>query len=155
MKYQTGGSGGNWSPLGHHKVKIVACKQKVGGFKGNSTIVEYEIVESNNDKVKVGAEHSWVQNIDKNPKGKKVKLGNISDFVRAGMQSMKAAEGKYVDLEDIEFDDDDVEQVFGEENPFEGVVMDLRVVEIKLESGQPFHKHAWAAPSDLLEEAAA
>lgn len=155
MKDQTGGAGGNWSPLGHHRVKIISCKTKVASFKGDSTIVEYEIVDSDNEKAKRGEAYSWVQNLNKNPKGVKVKLGNISDFVRAGMQSMKAAEGEYIEVADIEFDDDDVETVFGEDNPFEGVELDLRVTEIKLENGNPFHKHTWAAPSDLLESAQA
>lgn len=154
---KTGTPGGRYSPLGKHRVKIKVCKER-NGFKGESTIVEYEIRSSDNPEVKTGQEASWVQNYTNNAQWRDVKEGNLSDFVRVGLQTLAAHEGDYVPLEGddkLEYNDDDLKAIFLEDQIFTGLELDLDVYAVTTGAGQPFHKHVWSSPPEVIEAAKA
>lgn len=138
---------------GKHRVKITKCSERVKGFKGDSSIVEYVIVKSNNPEAKPESSGSWVQNYSKNPEYRELKEGNTADFIRAGLTTMGLLAGEEFDGE---FEDDDVNRIFGEDNFFEGLEVDLEVISTPITSkpGEFFPLHVWSVPEELEEKAA-
>jgi hypothetical protein len=136
---------------GKHRVKINRCEERTG-FQGDSSIIEYEIVNSNNAEAKPGTSGSWVQNYSKNPQFRELKEGNLADFIRAGLSTMGAMAGEPFGGE---FDDSDVASIFGEDQLFAGLELELEVIEVPIASkpGEKFPKHDWMVPEEL--EAAA
>ena len=175
MSKQYGNGGGNWAPPGKFRVRINRCIGKKG-YKGESAIVELEVVKAflvktrnpqNKDEwiaaddpeklVPAGTKYSWVNKMDKGPAA-----GNVADFVRVGLCSMSIAAGQLTDdsgqplnldpktFED--FTDEDVEAIFGEENGFAGLEMDLETFMIKTQAGGDFTKHVFAMVPELAEQ---
>lgn len=151
LNKKSGTPGGNYSPIGKHRVKIKACREREG-FKGESTAIEYEMLDSNNPEAMVGSTYSWVQNYSNNPQYRDVKEGNLADFIRVGLQTMSAQDGDIVQIEEIEFDDGDLAAIFKEEQMFEGLELGLEVSNIQTREGNDFHKHVWFTLPELLEE---
>ena len=135
---------------------LVKIKRGVGrkGYKGESAIIEFEIVEvlfaPDDSKVKPGESYSWINKMEK---GDVVK-GNIADFCRAGTQTYKAMAGEYVTMEDaipVEEVDNVADEVYGEENAFADLVMEVHTLPIKTTKNDPFTKHVWHCPKTLLD----
>jgi hypothetical protein len=132
--------------VGKHRVKINRCEERTG-FQGDSSIIEYEILSSSNDEAKPGTSGSWVQNYSKNPQYRELKEGNLADFIRAGLSTMGALAGEEFGGE---FDDSDVALIFGDDQLFAGLELELEVIEVPIASkpGEKFPKHDWAMPEN-------
>jgi hypothetical protein len=136
---------------GKHRVKINRCEER-SGFQGDSSIIEYEILSSNNPEVKEGTSGSWVQNYSKNPQYRELKEGNLADFIRAGLTTMGLRLGEPFEGS---FDDGDVASIFGEEQLFAGLELVLEVIDVPVLSkpDTTFPKHDWSVPEELEQAA--
>jgi hypothetical protein len=137
-----------------YRVKIKRCVAKKG-YRGESAIVEFEIVAvlfaPEDSKVKVGEGYSWINKMDK---GDVVK-GNIADFCRAGAQTLRAQGGEYVPMEEaipVDEVDNVADEVYGEDNSFADLEIDVHTLPIRTQKDDPFTKHTWRCPEDLLKQ---
>lgn len=154
-KHSSSGSG-RYLPWAEARY-LVKIKRGVGrkGYKGESAIIEFEIVKvlfaPEDSKVREGESYSWINKMDK---GDVVK-GNIADFCRAGTQTIRAMGGEYVTMEDaipIEEVDNVADEVYGEENAFADLELEVHTLPIRTTKDTPFTKHLWKCPEDLLRQ---
>jgi hypothetical protein len=138
--------------IGKHRVKINRCEERVG-YQGESSIIEYTILRSNNPNVPPETTGSWVQNYTKDPQYREMKEGNLADFIRAGLTTMGIQAGEEFSGT---FDDEDVASIFGEDQLFAGLEVDLDVIEVPVLSkpGSFFPKHDFQVPAELQAKAA-
>lgn len=137
-----------------YRVKIKRCVGKKG-YRGESAIVEFEILEilfaPDDSKVKVGEGYSWINKMDKGDVAK----GNIADFCRVGAQTVRAMGGEYVPMEEaipVDEVDNVADEVYGEDNSFADLVLDVHTLPIKTQKDTPFTKHTWRCPENILSE---
>ena len=137
---------------GRHRIKINRCEERKG-FQGESSIVEYTIVRSTNPEATPETTGSWVQNYTKDPQWREMKEGNLADFIRAGLTTLGI-----INDEPFEgtFEDSEVDAIFGEDQIFAGLEIDLEVTDVPVASkpGKTFPKHDFHVPEELQEKAA-
>lgn len=137
QKSSTGG-GTYWEP-GDYRAKVLGIKHKEDGFKGESYIMEFEVLEVLlsrevekrisagkevvfNSSRRVGDTVSHVLKLD--GENKELALGNLADFLRACHATISAQEGKYIVPKDVVLEDKD---------PVEAASVDQPLVDLELE----------------------
>lgn len=122
-----------WLPPGQFKVRIDKCKD-VDGYEGDIFfVIEFEVLESSTDEVEAGKMYSQVIKWNQN-------MGpiNVKRF-------LLCANG--LDPEDPENDDevdeDAVEFVLSDEQPLQGVIMEVQTDLIETKKNTEFTKHTW------------
>lgn len=133
-----GNSRGNYfQGDGEYNVEILGVKHKAGGFKGESVIVNVQVLTSDNPEVQPGSVRSCAWNITKH---KQMAHNNIKSFVCGvfGMNdSAKDAETKsrvvHVSKRMVDAD-----------NPLQGVRVHLTTFNTKTQAGKDFTVLVWA-----------
>lgn len=128
------GGGGVYFLAGLYTVRVKKCFLMASRRREDLFIVETEILESNNEKRKVGMSCSWVVKMSQD-----AALGNIKGFVAAAME---------VDPDDGNISDEEwesnCEAAVDDDNPLADVVVDLECVDITTRDGNPFTLHKWS-----------
>ena len=131
-----GGGGGEYiSVSGAHLVEVEAVK-----FRESETsdkvflIVEFKVLETNADEVRVGHTYAWVHNM----LNKFFGAANTKQFVAAALGlEPSSAEARAVNREAVE-------ESWSDEQPLAGETLRLRTNNKTTKSGQPFTTHTWA-----------
>lgn len=125
------GNTGNYFEEGIYRVRLLRCFLKDSSASPGTVhfIAECEVLESTNDKIKVGQVRSWSPSFAKQPT-----MGNVRQFIAVATDS---------DLDEV--DEDAADAVVSKDNPLAGIELKLRCTQITTKSGNPFTKHIWEA----------
>lgn len=151
IKNQRGTQGGVYFTPGLYVAKINRVKLGETRKKEDFFVVECEIVESDSDERKPGSTVSWMVMFKHD-----AALGNIADFIRAGLWAyavQNEQEPAAEDFNDIEIDEESADEVTSEDNPFAGLLMKVEATNIKTRAGKDFTVVKWTPPT--AEELAA
>lgn len=156
MNSQSASGGGSYFKEG---VFLVQLKKSFGkkGFKGETFIAELKVLESDNEKIKVGTTRSFVQKLSPH-EYPEMAYGNVADFMRHGLASWMDAAGmdRPKSVDDIDLPDDVADAICSEDNPIQDIVLVLECTTIVTKKGNDFTKHKWAVPTaEVLKEYAA
>lgn len=171
MNTKTSTGGGSYFEPGVYLAKITGIKHKEAGFRGESYIMEFEILEvlvkrdpetrsaPNGSEVKFNGSRkagdvvSHVLKLD--GENKELALGNLADFLRACSATMSAKNGQIITLKDVEIDDDDPVNAASEEQPLAGLELEVWVQgTITQKKQQAFNNITYKVPRDLIAQAA-
>lgn len=141
---------GTYFMPGNYRVKIKAVKWVDGQVGKQYTVVETEVLESNNPEITVGTERSWVVSM-----GNVMTLINLKAFLAAASgvdpEASDAAaqietfwqerhpDGVHADIAQI------MEEYVVKHNVLENLEMLLECVTVKKKDGEPFTKHVWSS----------
>lgn len=138
--------GGNWWKAGRYRGRVTKVEFK-DGHKGQSYIIECEVLSSSNPEIKVGETRSQVIKMDKESAS-----GNIGSFMCVCMAILT---GENLDNPDkCEFEESDIEASFGVDQPLVGVELEIEAIDIKTRAGGDFTKIAYHVPADAKTQAA-
>ena len=142
IKGQRSTQGGHYFlPDAHYIIEIQRCKMGKTRKSIDFFVVEGLILETDSDKMKVGAPAEMMVTLDKDPA-----MGNIADFMRCGLwvQGRDAGVPSLPEkAEDVEMDEDTADDIIGEENPLAGVVVGVFAYNKDTQKGNPFTRHTW------------
>ena len=118
-------------------VKIVECRRNIGGAKGDSFIIETEVVavKEGTGKLKAGQRAAHVWSTAGGQIKEEMAIRTLMSFLCAVLQV------RPTDKTDEEWLGI-IDSVF-EQNILEGTVMRLECTEITTKAGNPFTKHRW------------
>jgi len=119
-------NGSNYIKKGLHTLKILSLREKKG-FKGESAIAEFEVVESTAHET--GSEVVWVLNFTNQPE---MSLGNLKGFLAA-----------VTGVEEDKVDSKGAARAFSKDQPLAGVLVKVQGDEILTKKGTPFTKLMW------------
>lgn len=120
--------GGSWFPVnGKFLVEIVELKNYRTRSKGDSSIAEFVVVESDHEDVKPGQSRSWMVMHSHDSA-----LGNIKNFLSA-----------VVGCAEDEITEEDADEAYGETNPLKGKQVILETHHHTTKAGNDFTKHLW------------
>ncbi len=131
-----GGGGGEYiSVSGAHLVEVEAVKYKESQTSDKVfLIVEFKVLETNTEEVRVGHTYAWVHNMLNRYFG----AANTKQFIAAALGLDPAsAEAKAVSK-------DVVIEAWGEEQPLAGQTLKLRTTNKTTKSGAAFTTHTWS-----------
>lgn len=155
IKEARGSRGGLYIQPGNYIVKVMRCRL-VDSFKGNTNFVaELIVVETDNESLSVGSEPSFVINMDGDYKD--LSLGNVADFMRAGLASLadQMDEQRPDDLDEVEIDEEVADTVAGEDNLLAGVHLTAKAWNHETRKGTDFTRIKWGVPDNVKELARA
>lgn len=132
----SGGGGGDYiNAYGDHVVEILAIK-----FKESDTdskiffIAEYKVLETTSDKVQVGEAYAWVHDMTNKFFG----ASNTKMFIAAAIGfEVKSDKAKALTRKDVE-------EAWGEDQPFAGEKINLNTKNRKTKAGNDFTVHTWS-----------
>lgn len=138
--------GGAYFKPGNYVVRVLRCKELETRAKDEVFIAECEILDTDNDECPVGYRPALY--IEKNPAYPTLWLGNVADFIRAGMASLAVAQGEEPPpAEKIELTKAVGEAVTGEENLLAGVILMVYAFNKETkEKKKPFTRFEWTVP---------
>ena len=139
IKGARGTEGGQYFLPGTHLVRIQKCKQAQTRMGKDFFVAECEIVETNNEDMKIGSSYSFFVLFDEYPE---LSLGNVADFMNAGMASYFIQNGEEVP-EGFEVDTDVAEAIAGEENILVGTLLNVEAFIKQTRAGKDFTKFKW------------
>jgi hypothetical protein len=134
---------------GNYVVQVLRCKM-VESFKKNQTfIAELRIVETDNEDLSVGQEPSFVINLD--GEYPDLALGNVADFMRAGMASLgdQHDESRPEDIDEVEINEAEADSIAGEDNLLAGVFLTAKAWNHETRKGNDFTRIKWGVPDDV------
>lgn len=155
IKGARGSRGGLYLGPGNYVVQVLRCQMRES-FKGkNCFIAELLIVESDVEELAKGAEPSFVINLDSDYPD--LALGNVADFMRAGLASLadQHDETRPDDLEEVEVDEEVADTITGEDNLLAGVYLTAKAWNHKTREGNDFTRIKWGVPDDVKKLASA
>ena len=135
-------AGGVYFLVGLYRVEIERVLTKRSRKGADLFIVETTILESNNSDRPEGISCSWIVN-----RSNDAALGNIKKFL-AATQGLDPADPDNEDQINEEVTADVVEFAVSDENPLEGIVLDLEATNIKTRAGGDFTLHTWSPVED-------
>lgn len=122
-------AGNGYIGEGMHLLKIIECKGRQKGYKGNSFIAVCEIVESTNEKYKPGMRRDFVRNITTQ---RAMALADIKAFL-AGV----------LDIEPEDVTEDLCDQAVEENSPVIGQLVKCNAANVDTEGGGEFTRLSW------------
>lgn len=143
-KTAKGTEGGIFFLPGTYLAEVTRCKEGVNQHGKKFFVAEFKILESDHPERKVGTPCSFMVTFDKWPK---LAMGNVCDFLRAGLSSKLAAVGVSVPFDKIDLDDDIGNNCVGEKNELVGVKLRLFAFNKLTKEGKDFTRHTWFLPS--------
>ena len=155
IKDARGTRGGLYVTPGNYVFRVKRCIMKES-FKGDPNfIAELETISSqksaDNDPLAPNSAPSYVVNL----KGKypDLALGNVADFMRAGLASLadQHHEERPSSIEEIEVDEEIAEAITGESNLLAGVYLAAHAFNHKTRDDKDFTRVEWSVPPDLEE----
>ncbi len=151
IKDARGSRGGLYIKPGNYVVKVMRCRM-VDSFKGHTNfIAELQVVESDVEDLDVGSEPSFVINME--GEYKDLALGNVADFMRAGLGSLadRHGESRPADLDEVDVDEEVADTVTGEDNLLAGVFLTAKAWNHETRKGKDFTRIKWGVPDNLKE----
>lgn len=134
----------------NYTVLVHRCSEKETRKKVNAFIAELEVVATDNENCPVGYRPSFF--VQDNPLYPDMALGNIADFLRAGLASMAQSQGGEEEPDDIELTKAIGEACTGEENLLAGTYLQVYVYNKKTkEKKEDFTHHVWSVPANVAE----
>ena len=149
IKDAKGSRGGRYIMPGSYVVQVMRCRM-VDSFKGNTNfIAELLVVETDNDDLAVASEPSFVINM--NSDYPDLALGNVADFMRAGLASLadQHDEGRPEDLDEVEVNEEVADTIAGEDNLLAGVFLTAKAWNHETRKGTDFTRIKWGVPDDV------
>jgi hypothetical protein len=148
IKGARGTKGGLYFVPGNYLVLINRCKLGETRKGIDFFVAETKVVWSDVEERKPGSEPSYMVTMDKDPA-----LGNVADFMRAGLackavQQLGATIEDIGEIDEIELSEEEAEEIVGEANPLAGVVMALNAFNKPTAAGKDFTRVKWAIPTD-------
>jgi hypothetical protein len=143
IKEAKGTEGGNYFEPGNYVVQIQKCKEGKTRSDKPFFAAECRIMESDNEEAKPGSLVSFFVLFDEYPE---LSLGNVADFMRAGLASYMVQNGIDDVPEDhnaIELDEATADEISGEENLLAGVYMNCFAFNKKTKGGNDFTRFKW------------
>lgn len=152
IKEARGTEGGLYLEPGNYLVQINRCKMIETHAGAPMFIAELLLLESDNEKLKVGSEPSYT--VKFGGEYPKLALGNVADFMRACLASMADALGEErpEDISEVEIDEPTAEAITGEENLAAGVYLTCKAFNKKTKKdNKDFTRTKWGVPENLAE----
>lgn len=146
IKGKSGTEGGNYFVPGNYVVRIEKCKQGKTRSDKPFFAAECRILESDTEDLKVGSTASFFVLFDEYPE---LSLGNVADFMRAGMSSY-FVQNKMDPPGDFEIDEEIAEEISGEENILAGTLISVEAFNKKTKAGNDFTRFKWTPITDEL-----
>lgn len=146
--------GGLYLLPGNYIVQILRCKEFTTRAKDEAFIAELLVIESDNEKMPAGSKPSFF--VKQLPEYPDLALGNVADFIRAGLQSLATQHGEDCpDIDDIELTVETGESVTGSDNLLAGVYLAAYAFNKKTKKDNDFTRIEWSVPDNLDEILAA
>ena len=144
-----GSRGGLYIKPGNYIVRILRCRLVESFKKNKNFIAELLVVETDNEDLPVGAEPSFVINMD--GEYPDLALGNVADFMRAGLASLadQHDEVRPDDLDEVEVDEEVADTVAGEDNLLAGVYLTAKAWNHETRKKTDFTRIKWGVPEDV------
>ena len=139
--------GGNWWKKGKYRTRITKVEFR-NGHKGESYIIEGEVLASSNPEILVGETRSQVIKMDKESA-----LGNIGSFMGVCAAVMTGENLANPDLNEVT--EADVEASHGEDQPLVGLELEIDAYDIETKAGNPFTVIKYKVPAEKLGAVAA
>lgn len=146
--------GGNYFQEGDYACRVLSMKVIKKRDNHTAFVAEYEVLESNNEDIKVGSKRSiFIKMSD--AQYQETAMGNVADAMRAGLASMMYLHGEasaeIPKIDKVNVSDDDADQIIGEEQPLAGAIVGVRAYQITTRAGNPFTKHDFFIPENARE----
>lgn len=122
--------GGVYFEPGIFLVRVDAVKCIESRKKEEMTIVETTILESDNPKLKRGSSCAWI-----NMASWDTYLGNLKHFASIAGET---------EMDDV--DEAGLELMVSEENPYGGIILCVKAMNVKKKNGEDFTKCVWSWP---------
>lgn len=138
---------GNYLPPGNYKLKLLKMFSKGTRNKGEALIVDFEVVESDNDKVPVGQKRNWYQGLQ----DQDVAFPAIKEFLLSLLaidQDDEEEMGRFEDkIEALmeECGDEKWEKKDESQHPLNGRTIAVECFMKKTQKGSDFTVHKWSA----------
>lgn len=137
--------GGLYFSPGNYIAQIQRCKMIVTRDKKNAFIAEFKIISTDVDdpNLKPGSEPAYY--VDMDGKYPELSLGNVADFVRAGLASLAVQHGEeHPPIAQIELTKKVANSVTGADNILAGVYLDINAYH---KTGKTFTHFKWRVPT--------
>ncbi len=146
-----GSRGGQYIKPGNYTVKVMRCRMVKNYKKNTNFIAELLVVESDNDELGIGTEPSFVINLDSDYPD--LALGNVADFMRAGLASLadQHNETRPSDIDEVPIDEETADAVAGEQNLLAGAFLTAKAWNHETRKGNDFTRIKWGVPENLGE----
>jgi hypothetical protein len=149
-----GSKGGEYLLPGNYVVQIQRCKEFTTREKDEAFIAELLVIESDNEKMPPGKKPALF--IKELPKYPELYLGNVADFIRAGLASMAEQHGEECpETEEIQLTKELGLSVTGTDNLLAGVYLTAYAFNKPTREGKDFTRINWSTPPNLAEILAA
>lgn len=131
----SGGRDDSITVHGVHKVKINAVRFKESDqYDAVYLIVEFEVIETNHEGVRVGGAYAWAHNMLNKWYG----AANTKQFIAAALgMDASSQEAKAITRETVE-------EAWGESQPLTGEIVKLKTTPKVSKGGFDFTVHAWS-----------
>lgn len=130
--------GGIYAKEGRYEVAIQSMKMIESRKKENFMVVEFEILSAKKTGTQepsgVGVKASYMMKA-----GQDSFLGNAKAVVTAATAELSGE-----DFDSVKVTTADMDLAVSDENPFNGVVLNLDVVAVKTKKGTDYSKHIWS-----------
>lgn len=151
-----GTEGGLYLKPGNFLLQVQRCKMIETRDGNDAFVAELKVIETDiEDKdLQPGAEPSLYVNLS--GKFPKLALGNVNDFVRAGLGSLAQQHGEdHPPLEEITLNKDIMKKITGAKNLLAGVYLDCNAFNKPTREGRDFTRMKWKVPDNVAEIAQA
>lgn len=147
---EKGTEGGLYFAPGNYVAEIQRCKMIKTLKKDDAFVAEFKVIESDVVKIGPGSEPSFFVNMDgKHPK---LALGNVADFMRAGLAALAAAAGEECPpIDEIELDTPTCEAITGADNILAGVKLAIYAFNKPTQAGKDFTRIKWRVVGTAVE----
>ncbi len=147
-----GTQGGLYFKPGNYLVQVQYCKMIKTQQQHEAFVAEFKIVatDQNDPNLQVGAEPSYF--VDMDGKYPDLALGNVADFIRAGLvaASHQAGDEAVPSVDDIELTTDIGKAVTGEENLLAGTFLHAYAFNKPTREGKDFTRFRWRIPESTV-----
>ncbi|MDP2607268.1 MAG: hypothetical protein Q8S00_32425 [Deltaproteobacteria bacterium] len=152
-----GSGGGNYFKDGDFVCRVQSMKVITKRDGHTAFIAEFEVLESNNDEIKVGSIRSFYVPLS-DAQFKETSYGNMVDAMRAATATMMFIHGSPTDpmpvVKDVAISDEDADSIIAEDQPLAGAICGVRAYTIitKIKK-QQFTKHEFFVPTNARDYA--
>ena len=146
-----------FTPGRYPVVQVLRCKMIKTQERHDAFIAECRILVADDTYTKKEGEEAPLQAgdepalyVDMDGKYPDLSLGNVMDFMRAGLASLAEQHGQeHPPVEQIEVGKDEANSVTGAENLLAGVLLSVTAFNKPTREGRNFTRIKWAVPADV------
>jgi len=138
--------GGLYISPGTYLLEIQRCKMIETLAQEKAFIAEFKVIESDNPVLQAGAEPSYFVNME--GKYPDLSLGNVTDFMRAGLAAAALEEGvEAPPAAETVIDPEIATSITGESNVLAGVKIECYAFNKPTKAGKDFTRFKWRVPA--------